>query len=223
MAVIDASGYKVFKGISGTTYDAQLAVIVPQAIDDFQTYTGRTLATATFTEKHDGNNQTSITLFNTPLAWITSVTLTTPAGTSVTANLQSLAYDVNSGVLKFSPPGGYVGNGALFISGGDIVNQYASVWTQNPVFPAGHQNITVVYVAGYADGSYPAGMQGALYQYVDVLLSQALLTPAQLAFKSESLGKYKYDLGNGAMNGYADGMSAQERLFLRFKRMGGGQ
>lgn len=225
MAIITAATYKTFKGISASTWDAQLAVIVPQAIDDFQTYTGRTLATATFTEKHDGNDQQSITLFNTPVSSITSVTLTTPQGSSSTISTSAFAIDLNSGVLKFDPPGNRIGTGVF---PDDSLGVYRNVWEQAPIFPKGHQNITVVYVAGYAEGTYPAGMQAALYQYIDILLAQALLQPGQVAFKKERLGLYDYELAN---NGSGSGNSSDPlasndplvRLFFRFKRLGGGQ
>ena len=217
MAIIDASGYKTFKGISASTYDAQLAVIVPQAFKDMKDYTGRTFSTATFTEKHDGNNQASLTLWETPITSLTSVTLTTPSGSSSSIPTTAFAYDANSGVLKFDPPGNFAGWVEAFP---DDYSEPRGVWEQYPVFPKGHQNVTVVYVGGYSDGDITsgalAGLQAALYQYVDVLLGNALLAPGMMPFKSKGLGNYNWTR--------ADPQETENilvRLFYRFKRLGG--
>lgn len=213
MAIVTVASWKSFKGISATTYDAQLAVLVPQAIDDFQTYTGRVLDQATFTEKHDGNEQRSITLFNAPLVSITSVTLTVPSGATSVIPLTAFAYDVDSGVLKFDPPGNF--NGWVGYFPGEQNSAVQGAWQEYPVFPRGHQNITVAYVGGYS-GTYPAGMQGAIHQYIDVLIGQALLAPGQMAYKSERSDLYAYERGTPTDDPLV-------RLFYRFKRLGGGQ
>lgn len=213
MAIVTAASWKAFKGIGATTYDAQLAVLVPQAIDDFQTFTGRVVDQATFTEKHDGNEQRSITLFNAPIVSITSVTLTIPSGASSIIPLASFAFDADSGVLKFDPPG--VFNGWIGYFPGEQSTMAQGIWQEYPVFPRGHQNISVVYVGGYS-GTYPAGMQGAIHQYIDVLIGGALLAPGAMAFKSERSDLYAYERGSVTDDPLV-------RLFGRFRRVGGGQ
>lgn len=217
MSIVYSNLWKAYKGFgSSTTYDAQLAVVVPQAIDDFQTYTGRVVDSATFTEKHDGNGQKSLTLFNAPIASITSVTLTAPTGASAALPTTAFAVDVNSGVLKFDPPGTFQGWLGVFPE--EMSDFRVGVWQDYPVFPKGHQNITVVYVGGYTADNYPAGMQGAIVQYIDVLMGQALLNPSQMALKSESLGNYSYTRIDPE-----EQEKALVRLFYRFRRQGGGQ
>lgn len=189
MPIVTEATYKTYKGITASTYDAQLAVIVPRAIDDFQTYTGRTYATATFTEKHNGTDSPQLVLNNRPVASLTSVTITSPSGLSVTVPTTALAFDAEAGTLKFDPLNqwlaGWWGNWTAFDRG--------SVWTEHPVFPRGHQNVTVVYVAGYADGSFPAGAQGAIYDWIDVLLGNAVIGPATGAYKRRKLGNHEWE------------------------------
>ncbi len=210
MAIIAVADYKTWKGISATTWDAQLAVIVPQAIAEFQTYTGRTIDSATLTEKYNGEDSPQIVLKTRPVASITSVTLTTPAGTSITIPSTAYAIDLESGVLKFDPPN----SNPLASWWGNWPEMLPGVMQQFPVFPKGHQNITVVYVAGYASNAYPADMQAALYQWVDVLLGNAINSVGASILNSETLGNYKYE-----RRSLAEMLEIKRQLFGPYRNM----
>lgn len=225
MAIVTTSSYKTWKGISGTTYDAQLDVMVAQAIDDFEQYTGRsTVASTTITEKHNGHYQPQIQLRTYPVTSLSSVTFTRPDGASLSVPTTSFAIDLANGVLKFDPtsdyssPGWYEGTG--WSIWGDT-NQNQSVWARVPVFPKGHQNISVVYVGGYT--TYPAGMQGAIYNYIDYIIGNTLVPVAQMGYKSKTLGNHTWATADGPTSKGESVDEVLQRLFFRYRRLGGDQ
>lgn len=213
MAAITTATYKTYKGISGSTYDAQLDVLVPAVIAQVATYTGRSFTAGTLTEKYDGQDSPILSLRNYPITSITSITITNPQGGSSTVSSNRYGVNLNNGVLKFDPPtsGRTTDN---FVTGESPNVNYGypqDVWADASVFPRGEQNITVVYVV--TDG-VTADLQLAMYQWIDYVLGQTLIGVGSGAFKHERLGNYDYD--RGMMSGNLDYFRA---LFGPFRRM----
>lgn len=192
MAIISASDWKTYKGISATTYDAQLAVVIPAAQSAVEQWCGRVFDTATFTEKHNGNGWHRIVVKNAPITTLTSVTVVGPDGTSETVDSTTYTYEAETGIIGFQP----ASEGVLSVDEwGEPGND--GVWDVSPKFSDGFQNISVVYVGGYSSGTMPAGLKLAMYQYVDVLMAQAVAGVGTGAFKSERLGDYNYERMTG--------------------------
>lgn len=188
MAIITASDWKSYKGISATTYDAQLAVIIPAAQSAVEKWCDRIFDTATYTEKINGNDWHRIVLRNVPVTTLTSVSVVGPDGSSSTIGSTSYTFEAESGVIGFQP----ANEGVLVVDDWGAINTNAQ-WISTPRFSNGFQNISVVYVGGYSSGTMPAGLKLAMYQYVDVLMAQATAGVGAGAFKSERLGDYNYE------------------------------
>lgn len=195
MAIITATEFKVWRGISGTDYDALLAVLIPGAQANVETWTGRTFDTATFTEYYDGNGSEILLLKNPPIASITSIAYCDSAGTATsTFTSTDYAFDPDTGEVRlFNARRGV----ASFDDFGLIVSGGPGVY---PNFSEGFRNVKVVYVGGY--GSNPAaetmdlGLKQAMYEYVNELFNAVKDGSGDSSqFASERLGDYQYTRG----------------------------
>lgn len=184
VAIISNSDYKSFKGISASTYDSQLTVVIPAAQSAVEQWCGRVFDTATFTEKHNGNGWHQIVLKNAPVTTLTSVTVIGPDGTSEVVDSATYTFEAETGIVGFQP----ATEGVLSVDEWGVSEDRA--WDVSPQFSQGFQNLSVVYVGGYSSGTMPAGLKLAMYQYVDVLMSQAIAGVGTGAFKRQRLGDY---------------------------------
>lgn len=206
MAIITAAEYKTWFGISATTWDAQLAVIIPAIQDAIEVWTGRRFDTATYTEKHDGGGSCLI-LRNYPIASVTSVTY------------RGETTAVDSTTYAFST----TGSGKLWLLsdsyGWDSGADYPGVpsYPNGPTFPRGREQVTVVYVGGYA--TMPPGLKMIMYELCQRMLAKAVIGGgADPDLKSENLGNYSYtrmtpsELATVAANTLAIGTDVQQML-----------
>lgn len=207
MAIITADQYKVFKGISGTEYDAQLAVIVPAAQALVERYCNRVFDTGTFTELHDGDGTDTIILKNAPLASIRSIKLVDSVGTVLsTYAAADYVSTLSTGIVKlYDSRFGRL----VYDSFGILQN---TTWGNQPYWPRGFQNIQVIYVGGYS--SMPADLQLAMYQYVDAVLSSATSAVGTGTYQSEKLGNYSYALAMASQK-----FDAFRHLFAPWRRL----
>lgn len=183
MAIITVAEYKAFAGITASTWDAQLAVIIPALQDVIERWCNRTFDTATFTEKHDGAGTDELNLRNPPIASVTSVTITTGSDSVALAATDYAFSTTGTGRLWMLPVAVWV-----------MAWEAASAWsnahgglTGRPCFPIGRENITVVYAGGYS--TMPAGLKLAMYRLTAITLAQAGI---DTTMKSETLGQYAY-------------------------------
>lgn len=110
--------------ITSSDYDDELIVFIDRATDLLEAYTGRALARRTYTsETYSGEGASMLPLRHAP---VTSITSVTESGSSVSASGYSLDGDA----------------GILWRLGGTY---YPGYWVE------GIRNITVTYVAGYAN------------------------------------------------------------------------
>lgn len=199
MAIISATEFKAYGGISGTTYDAQLAVLIPALQDVIERWCNRVFDTATFTEKHDGAGYPELNLRNPPIASVTSVTVTNGSDSTLLA-----ATD-----YAFST----TGTGRLWLLSTSV---WSMDWMTGPKFPVGRENVTVVYAGGYASNAMPAGLKLAMYKLTGIALAQAGII--DLTLKSETLGQYSYtrmtpaELVAAADSALAIGTNVQQML-----------
>jgi uncharacterized phiE125 gp8 family phage protein len=197
VAIISTAEFKTFRGISASTYDTLIGLLIGAAQAQAERYCDRTFDTATFTEKYNSSGTNTVVLRNTPITSITSVSLITPDGD--TAAIDSSAYTVqlDSGVVKL----------ASNLYGWTVIEDMDASerrWGDLPGFPMGHQNIQVVYVGGYASNAMPSDLKMAMYLYVGLTFENALQaytssgTGGLGTFKSQTLGDWSYTLaGDG--------------------------
>lgn len=192
MAIITTSEYKTYAGITATTWDTFLGVIIPAAQAMAESVTGRKFDSATFTERYEGPiDNNTIQLRSWPVTSITSVKFYTSPTEYTTLSSDNYTVDTKTGIL-YMPGSGqsdtltYVYN-AGFLNTPDI--------GVSPSFQVGTFAYEVVYVAGYS--SYPADLQYAMYRLVDAMFAARRADPNM---KAESIGAYSYTRGDTAAN-----------------------
>lgn len=189
MAIVTSANYKSFKGITVTTWDAQLAVIIPAAQALAERYCNRVFDSANYTEYHDGDRSDALVLRNGPVTALTSVKLVDSSGATPTviytyvASSYIIEARTNKLVLNHSED-------ARWASEDNGFARESARFGPFPCWPQGFQNIQVVYTGGYT--VMPADLQLAMYQYIDMVLAGATQSFGNLAFESERLGLYQY-------------------------------
>jgi hypothetical protein len=113
---------KQWLGVTSSSDDAMLSRLVSAASDYIQTWLGRTIASATYTETRDGTGGDRLMFSNYPVTAVTSLSVD---GISIplAANSQQPGYLWNATSIR-------------------TINGYS--------FTRGVQNVTVAYTAGYA-------------------------------------------------------------------------
>lgn len=184
--LVTTSEYKAYAGITVSTYDTLIGVLIDIACAQIRRYCGRNLTngfeTATRTELYDGNGSAELQLKEWPVTSITSVTLVDDAGgTSALETTGDYRADLNTGVLRRL--GAQHGRFAY----DDMGQVSAPGWGVSPCWDDGFQNWSVVYVGGYT--TIPDDLKYACYQVIDWLYAERRKNPA---LQSESLGSYSY-------------------------------
>lgn len=187
-ASISASvtGYKSYAGISVSTWDTQLGIIMTAVLDAVQDATGRVLTQATFTEYLDGIGSDVLIVKNPPISSITSIKVLQYPGdnpTAVDSGNYTFDSDRDTGIIRLEPSSTrrfpYDSFGMPNIGG----PQYGIY----PNWPRGYRNIKVVYVGGYT--TFPARLTMLLYKITDILFAQIR---QDTTLQSENLGSYSY-------------------------------
>jgi len=193
MAIITTAQYKSYAGISVSTYDTQLNVLIPAIQAQLEDICDRSFDTGTFTEYIDGAGSPTIGVRCPPIASVTSVQLIDRSETVV------YTYDATSYKVDSAP-----GLISRQVSGfGGTYNATAPLpspmpFERQPQFPDGWRNIKVVYVGAYGASpgtAVPASLQLLMYQLVDAAFAQI---GQDRGLKSETLGHYKYDRFDGS-------------------------
>lgn len=192
MAIITASNYKTYAGISDTSLDARLAVLIPIAQERIEALCGRPAAgfeTATWTQDFDGHGGPKIFCPCWPVTSITSVSWRAPDGT-LTA-LDSTCYQISADARFVEKPGSVMARG---ITNPNIVADDFNMplTSYSPQFREGLKNFRVVYVGGYS--SIPEQIKMAAYQLLNDLI---IGTRQPSGLKSESDGRYTYVNADG--------------------------
>lgn len=191
--LVSLADYKTLASITGTSQDARLTIILGAASAAFRRITGRDETTgwesASRTETIDGNGEDSITLRESPVTAVTSVTLIADDGSETVLASTEYRVSASSGVLTrlSSAIGRHVAEG-----GPDYVGTF---WGAVPNWPAGAQNIEVVYTGGYA--TIPLDIQMAVARVTDTMSREAGTSPAM---SSESIGGYSYTRASNIMS-----------------------
>lgn len=171
MAIIAASDYKSYAGISGTTYDTRLGLLIPQLQDKVETYCRRLFDySASYTEYVDGEGTDAITLKRSPINTVASVTVTYTSDNSSVLDSTDYTFSTED-------------DGRLWLYQATFGRTSLDQWgmprsptmVYAPRFPVGRRNITVVYAGGYGGaGPYtmPPGLQLAFME----LLSEVMAT-----------------------------------------------
>lgn len=207
MAIVTTAQYKAYRGISVTTYDALIDILVASAdamAARFCGYAPIATAAPTFsyttaiTELVSGNGSACIQLRQPPISTITSVTETFPGSSStVVLTTDEYSFDAKSGIL--TRDGSQRGRfPSVYIDDfGDTEAVAATTWGDFPNWHEGQNNYTIVYAGGYGGaGSFPTpgDLSMAMYQLLDLMYARtwaAGYVPGP--YKSEKLGDHSYE------------------------------
>ena len=180
------SVYKTWLGITSSTYDTALQLVLDSASAEIRRWCGRDETTgfssATRTEYYDGNDEITIQLREFPITSITSVTIRYADGT--TEALDSTTYRANTitGLLARIDA-----SRGRFVSMRSDLQVSMGTFLPEPRFPQGFANITVVYVGGYS--TIPSDLQMACMRMSDIMWSARGRDPT---LTSEKIGDYSY-------------------------------
>jgi hypothetical protein len=161
VALVTAAAYKTSRGISGSDFDARIAVAIGVAEQIVRDLCGRDrtagFESATWTEYLDGTGDDVLRLREWPVASVTSVKYR-ESSTAFGEALDTSAYYIDPTADN---------RGELHIWGSSAQwGQTQSVW------PAGSKNIQVVYVGGY--DTIPADLQEACFILIDSWYASSL-------------------------------------------------
>lgn len=161
MALTTTAGYKTRNGITVSTYDSALAVVLTDAEAAVSNWCKRTLEStgSDVTEYYDGTGTDTILLNMYPIVTVTSV---------------SYMSGVTSGAADYTAygTGEYYTEAAtgklIFFTSLDWAfpesNSTPSSW------PVGTANIKVVYKAGYTSATVPADLAGTIYDLMGLFM-----------------------------------------------------
>lgn len=199
MALITASEYKVWAGISVSTYDTRLAVLIPAVQARAERFCNRGFDYATgISEVIDGTGASSVVVSRPPIASLTSVVVDLGWGGTATYTTDALNYDTTDmGRIWFPSP--Y--SGTLGVDDFGVPLGIA----ESPSFPLGRGNVTVTYAGGYggAGATVPDDLKLTMYESVAEAMSAS--TPAGVGsvamgesgtLKSQTLGRISETYGD---------------------------
>lgn len=224
MAIATTAEYKVWAGISGSTYDSVIAVVIAGVQKEMEDYCGRIFDYQDdAVEFYDGTDTDYLVLANVPIRTIASIKLVTYSGSAVPTVLYtypSTAYnfDTATGVLRL------LGGSDSFIYDDERGIGAAPVFERAATtarFPAGHRNIQVMYEAGYGSSpatyTMPDSLKLALYKLVDM---QMALRGKDTSLASENLGQYSYTRASGSGGNLGDYQKMLASLMAPWRRLG---
>lgn len=195
MALTTAATIKTILGVSDTSLDAVLAVLIPQADEMIKGYLGREIEQATYTEYYSGTGSQALILNQTPVQSITSVNEDSGGyfgdGTDAFPVASLLVEGTDYVLRKDDATNTEVSkSGILYRIGKAWPRPYSRLRGQLASAPGlGLGNIKVVYVAGWA--TVPADIQFAANKLVTSMLQSRSL---QGPLESESIEDYSYTI-----------------------------
>ena len=201
MALTTTANVKAYLGITVTTYDTLIDRLVLAAQNQVEMFTNRKWDTATFTEYHDGNNQDTIVLKNTPIQSITSIGLRKDNDEWTTIAATGYDFDAGTGVVQ-------------------LLNSSRVLWElgYDPQhwrgFGKGLKSVQAVYVAGY--DTIPAGLEQATIELVSSMFGsdEEVRQAKANGLLSESLG-YQ----SRTFRTVSDEMQFMEQRFGLYRRL----
>lgn len=185
MALITVAEYKAYAGITASTWDAQIGVLITAAQKAMERHCNcDSLEAAAYVEYQSSTASDSIVVRNAPINSITSVILVRPDGSETTVSSTGYTYDSLSGVIAYKRS-----------SRGLVVYDY---WGYpegygdgvNPNFGTGFKNLKITYNGGWS--SVPEDLKFAMYRLVDYMFATA---GKDTTLTAETLGSYSYQRG----------------------------
>lgn len=218
MALTTAANVKTLLGVSDTSLDSVLALLIPQADEMIKGYLGREIEQATYTEYYGGTGDQVLVLNQTPVQSITSVHEDRDGfygdGTDAFSASTALTEGEDFVLRKDDAT-------ATEVSKSGILYRIGKGWPRPRITNRGQLsnspgngmgNIKVVYVAGWA--TVPADIAFAANKLVTSML-QARGLSGRLV--SESIEDYSYNLATS--DDEAKMLDSVKGSLARYKRV----
>lgn len=184
MALVTLADVKIFLGISGSTKDALLNLLIDQASTLIESLCDVTFSSTAYTELIDGNGTREILLRHSPVITFTSLEKRTAFdNTDSWETIATSDYWVETDSGKVTKTSSY--------ADWDVVHKDPSL-SDEMTFDYGKQNYRATYTAGYA--TIPNDIQMA----VMTVISSFYNTSSKMGIKSETLGDRTLNLGEGS-------------------------
>lgn len=186
MAVISVAEYKAYAGISGTTFDAVLAVLIACGQELAEDWLGFAFDTGTRTERYSGPiDSNKIYLKGYPVTSITSVKRYSSVSAYELVDSTTYTYDAAKSILYL--PGTGRGMGVMARDEwGPLEDQDLGV---GPRWVEGTSNYEIVYVSGWASNAMPNRAKYAMYKLIDAMMADRRVDPTM---KSQSVRDASY-------------------------------
>lgn len=183
---------EVTTAVPSLTGSADLSALITAASLAVENYCNRVFEQVAVTETHDGGDAPFLFLRRPPIASVATVTIN---GTALD-NTGGDAWSFNANT------------GELVRGDGRDHPRFSSCW------PAGVQNVTVLYTGGYA--TVPGPVKRAVILQVKYLSD---LSANSGAYKAESIGDYSYTLGDITIHGLSPAAAAILSGYVRHNVM----
>jgi hypothetical protein len=193
MALTTLSDLKTFLGITDTSEDTLLSLLITQVSDAIQEYCGRTFGSSSYTEFYCGDGKPYLSLNQRPVTSISNIYLDNGAFWGSTSGSFSSGTLLNAGVdyaLVIDQPDNSSRCGLVFNINGwwDVPFTYTP-GIISPNLGPGVGNIQVTYTAGYA--SVPTQIELAANMAIARIRQYA---PYGAPLSSERYEEYGYSL-----------------------------
>lgn len=205
MAIITLAEYKTFQGITGTSEDAKLTVMIGAVNAEIKQYCRQNFEQATYTEFYSGTGTRNIVLRKRPVQSVSEARLDQSAyyGQSPNAFAANTILTVGTDfALELDET--LEANGQVVSRAGLLV-RVGTIWPEmNAQFYPGRitqeygpsfGNVKVTYVAGYPADAFPQDVKLAAYLMVAQTKRGAAFGGAQPT--SEQISDYRYNLSFG--------------------------
>lgn len=195
-SIVSLATYKSNNGITSSANDTPLTFFLTAAEAFLRRMCGRDIntgfvAATTYTELLSGCNNETLQLMEWPITSITSVKLVANDGTTTTYSSSAYRCDLDTGLLyrlgardgRFA---GTIEPASDFAVGAEYGGAMDAQWVTRPSWPAGFNNIQVIYVS--------AGVASADIVYAVMRLTDRMFANKQTNtdLQSEGLGGYSY-------------------------------
>lgn len=163
--IISTTEYNVYAGIADTSFNTRLAVFIDLTQANLERATGRLFDEKDYIdEKHDGNDQSSIWLDNTPVTVVESVKLLATDGSTETLDASTYRFTETGELHRLS---GLNHHSEHHDNIGFGLNRH-----RGAVWPEDVENVLVSYTGGYDSNKMPNDLKGLMYMLVDSVFDQ---------------------------------------------------
>lgn len=205
--IITTAEYKSWSGLQDTTYDTDIAMLIPIAQSIIESMTCCKFDSDTYTETHSGDGLQDLWVNAYGITSITSISEAANTSSPVVIDSSTYTHDGIRTVSRIPKKDG-MRFGVDQSGMGRIVHPLVDTF---PVFERDTMNIQIVYTAGYDTEDMPVDLKYAMYRLIDSCFDNRMEDMITLVNKADS-GATR------AMRTAAEQTKATNDLVRKYKR-----